>query len=410
MPAARSVADVHSRAPLAEVFSGAVRGSPAAGLLPRPGNLAGQLAPAAADPRFHRAYRQRQAPGDLVVRELLHVAQDHRFAEHGRHLPQRAGAAARAGRRAGGVRNGVRAGCGGREVGHVHPPVEGLALLANTPVVVDAEVAGDADEPGLEVRPPVERAQGLEHLQKDFLGQVLRLLVPSHELVRHVEDLVPVPSHDQVPRSLVAAETGRDQLVRGRRRWRGDAGHPAASVRHVLDCVHALHVQCARFAHQNRDGRDGEVPWLIRRSLSRGRPAPGRFARRDRPARGHARVRLPGGGDRGTLRCVRGGVRRLSPPGALRPEGELDAGRRPPRAVAGRGRGRQLGRRDRRRPAGRFSRRATSSSPAWARPRPSWRRRSRSSCTPSTRRARESSSASTGWRGRAACARGWRCG
>jgi hypothetical protein len=79
--------------------------------------------------------------------------------------------------------------------------------------VIDAEVAADADDPGLEVRAPVEGLQRLEDLQEDVLREVLGLVVLADELVGHVEDLAPVLAHDRLPRDLIAAETLLDEAV-----------------------------------------------------------------------------------------------------------------------------------------------------------------------------------------------------
>ena len=79
--------------------------------------------------------------------------------------------------------------------------------------MIDAEVAADADEPGLEVRAPIERVQRLEDLEEDVLRQVLGLVVPADELVGQVEDLAPVLADDLIPRHLIAGEAALDERV-----------------------------------------------------------------------------------------------------------------------------------------------------------------------------------------------------
>jgi hypothetical protein len=86
--------------------------------------------------------------------------------------------------------------------------------------VIDAQVPADADDPRLEVRPPVERGERLEDLQEDVLREVFRFDVFADELVRDVEDLAPVLPDDRLPRVLIATETPLDEAV-GRRRLRG---------------------------------------------------------------------------------------------------------------------------------------------------------------------------------------------
>ena len=83
--------------------------------------------------------------------------------------------------------------------------------------MIDAQVAADADDPGLEVRPTVERIERLEDLEKDVLREVFRLVMLADELVRDVEDLPPVLADDSLPRSLVAGQALFDEAV-GRRR------------------------------------------------------------------------------------------------------------------------------------------------------------------------------------------------
>ena len=81
--------------------------------------------------------------------------------------------------------------------------------------MIDAQVAADADQPGLEIGAAVERVQRLEDLQEDVLGQVLGLVVPAGELVGDVEDLAAVLADDLFPRRLVAAQAALNQRIDG---------------------------------------------------------------------------------------------------------------------------------------------------------------------------------------------------
>ena len=103
-----------------------------------------------------------------------------------------------------------------RDVLGRHVAVDRLPLLAHAAVVVDAEVAADADQPRLEIGAAVERVERLEDLEEDVLGQVLGLLVRADELVGDVEDLAPVLPDDLLPRRLIA-DAGN---ARSARRWR----------------------------------------------------------------------------------------------------------------------------------------------------------------------------------------------
>ena len=87
-----------------------------------------------------------------------------------------------------------------RQLVGVDVAVDRLALLADAAVVIDAEVAADADQPGLEVGAAIEGVERLEDLQEDVLRQILGLVVPADELVGDVEDLPPVLADDLVPR------------------------------------------------------------------------------------------------------------------------------------------------------------------------------------------------------------------
>src|SRR5262245_43853634 len=86
--------------------------------------------------------------------------------------------------------------------------------------MIDAQVTADADNPRLKIRPPIERVQRLEDLQKDILCQILRFVVLTDELVRDVEHFPPVLANDHVPGDLIAAQALLDEAV-GRARLRG---------------------------------------------------------------------------------------------------------------------------------------------------------------------------------------------
>src|SRR5690606_13290068 len=114
----------------------------------------------------------------------------------------------------------------GRQLGGIHVTRHGGALLPDRPAVVDTEVAADAAEPGLKVGAPVEGVQRLEDLDEDVLGQILGFVVTADELVRDVEHLAAVRTHDLFPRGLVTGQTPRDQGISGlSRRGRGINGH-----------------------------------------------------------------------------------------------------------------------------------------------------------------------------------------
>jgi len=92
-----------------------------------------------------------------------------------------------------------------------------LAFLAHAPVVIDAQVAADADDPRLEVGPAIERVQRAEDLQEDVLREILGLIVLADELVCDVEHLAPVLAHDLLPCPLIAGEALLDEAVRRQR-------------------------------------------------------------------------------------------------------------------------------------------------------------------------------------------------
>jgi len=90
-----------------------------------------------------------------------------------------------------------------------------LPLLAHAAIVIDAQVAADADDPRLEIRAPIERRQRLEDLQEDVLREVFGLVVLADELVRDVEDLAPVLPDDLLPGDLIALQAALNQRLDG---------------------------------------------------------------------------------------------------------------------------------------------------------------------------------------------------
>jgi len=117
------------------------------------------------------------------------------------------------------LERGVRADFGGdwRQIAGIDVPIDGLPLLADAAIVIDAEVPADADQPRLEVGAAVEGVERSENLQEDVLCQILCLVVLADELVGDVEDLAPVQAHDLLPGLLIAGQTPLNQLVD---RWR----------------------------------------------------------------------------------------------------------------------------------------------------------------------------------------------
>jgi hypothetical protein len=86
--------------------------------------------------------------------------------------------------------------------------------------MIDAQVAADADQPRLEVRPAIEGVERLEDLQEDVLGQIFGFVMFADELVRDVEHTPPVQTDDAFPGDLVAAQASLDQgFGFVRRRW-----------------------------------------------------------------------------------------------------------------------------------------------------------------------------------------------
>ena len=79
--------------------------------------------------------------------------------------------------------------------------------------MIDAQVAADADQPGLEVRAPIERVERLEDLEEDVLREILGLVVLADELVGDVEHLAPVLADDLLPGELIAVQAALDQRL-----------------------------------------------------------------------------------------------------------------------------------------------------------------------------------------------------
>ena len=160
-------------------------------------DLAGQLGSAAVDARLDRALRQVQLVGDLLVGQFLDVAQHHRRAQRRRQLVERLARSRRTRSRC--------SSCAYRRGGPAPPArsppvdvaVDRLALLADAAVVIDAEIAADADQPRLEVGAAIERVERLVQLEEDVLREILGLIVPADELVGDVEDLAPIQADDR---------------------------------------------------------------------------------------------------------------------------------------------------------------------------------------------------------------------
>ena len=175
-----------------------------------PADLPRELGAPAVDPRFDRAFRQLQPVGDLLIRQLLNVPHQHRrpqrLGQRRQRLPQQHHAILLLDRR-----DRSRLVRHRRQLVRVDLTIDRLALLTDAAVVIDAQVTADADEPGLKIRAPIERAERLEDLQEDVLRQIFGFLVPADELVRDVEDFPPVLLDDRVPGELVALKTSLNE-------------------------------------------------------------------------------------------------------------------------------------------------------------------------------------------------------
>jgi hypothetical protein len=173
-------------------------------------DLPGELGAAAVDTRLDRALGQLQPIGDFLVGQLLDIAHHHRRPQR---LRQRRERLAQQRDAILLLERGERAGLGGnrRQLVRIDGAINRLPLLPDAAVVIDAQVAGDADQPGLEIGAAVEGAERLEDFQEDVLGEVLGFLVLADEFVGDVEDLAAVLPDDRLPRLLVAAQALLDQ-------------------------------------------------------------------------------------------------------------------------------------------------------------------------------------------------------
>ena len=133
------------------------------------------LAPAV-DPALDRPFRQSEPVRHLLVAEALKVAQDHRLPQL---LRQGFEAAAQEAAPVAILERavGIAAERGRREVEGDEVLDQHFLLALAGPVVVDAEVAGDAGEPGREVGVAIELVEALEELEEDLLGQVLGVVM-----------------------------------------------------------------------------------------------------------------------------------------------------------------------------------------------------------------------------------------
>ena len=116
----------------------------------------------------------------------------------------------------------------GGGVAAVLQPVDGLerqepegALEPAPAIVVDAEVARQAQRPGQERNVPAEAAEVLEQAQEDLLRQVLRALGVTAEVVGDRVDARPEAVDDLAPGGRIA---GRRRGGRGVGRGWGRAG------------------------------------------------------------------------------------------------------------------------------------------------------------------------------------------
>jgi hypothetical protein len=100
-----------------------------------------------------------------------------------------------------------------RELVGVDITVDRLALLANAAIVIDAQIAADADQPRLKIRAPIERVERLKNLQEDVLREIFGFVVLADELVRDVENLAPVLADDLLPGDLIAVQAPFDERL-----------------------------------------------------------------------------------------------------------------------------------------------------------------------------------------------------
>ena len=245
-----------------------------------------------------------------------------------------------------------------RQLRRVDVAVDRLALLADAAVVIDAEVAADADQPRLEVGAAVERVERLVQLEEDVLRQIFGLIVAADELVGDVEHLAPVQADDRFPRRLIAVQAALDELVDRRaaarmtrqrtcRRGADECGADGGNAR-MITCETLVHPPFQPAAQRPRSATASASP-----PSSSASARPSTSTARGRSARRTARIDAR--------------LRRLSARDPLRAESQLDARDRAPAAVARQPRRRQLRRRDPGGAARRLRAGATSSSPASAR-------------------------------------------
>src|ERR1700730_7005122 len=83
----------------------------------------------------------------------------------------------------------------------------------------------------IKIRPPIERIERLEDLQKDVLREVLGFVVPADELVRDVEHLAPVLTDDQIPGALVTLQAPLNDRLDGVRGGGRIGRHEARTAR-----------------------------------------------------------------------------------------------------------------------------------------------------------------------------------
>src|SRR5262245_59118969 len=172
-------------------------------LAPELSDLPRELVAPAVDARFDGAFGQLQLLRDLVIRQFLDVAHEdggaQRLGQRAHRVLEQLDAVALFHHRHLALRLRHR-----HQLRGVDVAVDRLAFLPDAAVVIDAEVAADADEPRLEVRAAVERVQRPEDLEEDVLRQILGLIVAADELVRDVEHLAAVLADDGFPGELIA--------------------------------------------------------------------------------------------------------------------------------------------------------------------------------------------------------------
>ena len=157
--------------------------------------------------------------GDFLVRQLVDVPQQHRRAQRRRQRPAAPRAAARCGPAVSTRACGLGPGASACTVAASTSRAKTCAIAPAAAIAIDAEIAADADEPGLKVRAAIERAERSEHLQENLLRQIFRFVVGAHEAIRHVEHLAPVRLDDGVPCGLIAFGRALNGGVDGHRQF-----------------------------------------------------------------------------------------------------------------------------------------------------------------------------------------------